>query len=91
MLFLNSTFMSVLLFLLDGAKSCERWTFRYGRPERSNVAALIFVIGHTQGIIMFLQSLPTQGWGDHEIEMLLSEAFVHYSTWHNAQSHFLGK
>ncbi|KZT72232.1 RabGAP/TBC [Daedalea quercina L-15889] len=41
-----------------------------------------------QGIIMFLQSLPTQGWGDHEIEMLLSEAFVHYSTWHNAQSHF---
>ena len=44
-----------------------------------------------QGIIMFLQSLPTQGWGDHEIEMLLSEAFVHYSTWHNAQSHFGGK
>ncbi|TCD67858.1 GTPase-activating protein [Steccherinum ochraceum] len=41
-----------------------------------------------QGIIMFLQSLPTQGWTDHEIEMLLSEAFVHYSTWHNAQSHF---
>ncbi|KAH9951534.1 rab-GTPase-TBC domain-containing protein [Amylocystis lapponica] len=44
-----------------------------------------------QGIIMFLQSLPTQGWSDHEIEMLLSEAFVHYSTWHNAQSHFHGK
>ncbi|KAI0793178.1 RabGAP/TBC [Abortiporus biennis] len=41
-----------------------------------------------QGIIMFLQSLPTQGWTDYEIEMLLSEAFVHYSTWHNAQSHF---
>ena len=44
-----------------------------------------------QGIIMFLQSLPTQDWTDHEIEMLLSEAFVHYSTWHNAQSHFGGK
>ena len=41
-----------------------------------------------KGIIMFLQSLPTQGWTDHEIELLLSEAFVHYSTWHNAQSHF---
>ena len=41
-----------------------------------------------QGIIMYLQSLPTQGWTEHEIEMLLSEAFVHYSTWHNAQSHF---
>ncbi|KAJ3558015.1 hypothetical protein NM688_g1153 [Phlebia brevispora] len=41
-----------------------------------------------QGIIMFLQSLPTQDWTDEDIEMLLSEAFVHYSTWHNAQSHF---
>ncbi|KAK7035472.1 GTPase-activating protein [Paramarasmius palmivorus] len=44
-----------------------------------------------QGIIMFLQSLPTQGWGDHDIEMLLSEAFVLNSIWHNAQSHFNGK
>ncbi|KIM83395.1 hypothetical protein PILCRDRAFT_442133 [Piloderma croceum F 1598] len=43
-----------------------------------------------QGIIMFLQSLPTQDWGDHEIEMLLSEAFVLNSIWHNAQSHFNG-
>lgn len=52
----------------------------------STAASLLTVI--PQGIIMFLQSLPTQDWGDHEIEMLLSEAFVHYSTWHNAQSHF---
>ncbi|KAK0485735.1 rab-GTPase-TBC domain-containing protein [Armillaria novae-zelandiae] len=44
-----------------------------------------------QGIIMFLQSLPTQDWDDHEIEMLLSEAFVLNSIWHNAQSHFNGK
>ncbi|KAI0051861.1 RabGAP/TBC [Auriscalpium vulgare] len=44
-----------------------------------------------QGIIMFLQSLPTQDWTDHEIEMLLSQAFVLDSTWHNAQSHFTGK
>ncbi|THH09383.1 hypothetical protein EW145_g2045 [Phellinidium pouzarii] len=43
-----------------------------------------------QGIIMFLQSLPTQNWGDHEIELLLSHAFVLNSTWQNAQSHFLG-
>ncbi|EFI28151.1 tbc1 domain family protein [Coprinopsis cinerea okayama7 len=43
------------------------------------------------GIIMFLQSLPTQDWGDHEIEMLLSEAFLLNSIWHNAQSHFGGK
>jgi hypothetical protein len=45
---------------------------------------------HSQGIIMFLQSLPTQDWDDHEIEMLLSEAFVLNSIWHNAQSHFNG-
>ena len=43
-----------------------------------------------KGIIMFLQSLPTQNWGDHEIELLLSHAFVLNSTWQNAQSHFLG-
>ncbi|KAI0254043.1 rab-GTPase-TBC domain-containing protein [Lactifluus subvellereus] len=44
-----------------------------------------------QGIIMFLQSLPTQDWTDHEIEMLLSQAFVLNSIWHNAQSHFTAK
>ncbi|KAF8598566.1 RabGAP/TBC [Ceratobasidium sp. AG-I] len=41
-----------------------------------------------QEIIMFLQSLPTQGWTDHEVELLLSEAFLLSSVWHNAQSHF---
>ncbi|KIK92135.1 hypothetical protein PAXRUDRAFT_830234 [Paxillus rubicundulus Ve08.2h10] len=44
-----------------------------------------------QGIIMFLQSPPTQDWGDHEIELLLSEAFVLNSIWQNAQSHFNAK
>jgi hypothetical protein len=44
-----------------------------------------------QGIIMFLQSLPTQDWTDDEIEILLSEAFLLNSIWHNAQSHFTGK
>jgi GAF domain-containing protein len=42
-----------------------------------------------QGIIMFLQSLPTQDWTDDDIELLLSRAFVLSSTWHRAQSHFL--
>jgi hypothetical protein len=51
----------------------------------------LFGLNAVQGIIMFLQSLPTQDWGDHEIEMLLSEAFVLNSIWHNAQSHFGGK
>lgn len=30
-----------------------------------------------QGIIMFLQSLPTQGWSDKDAELLLSEAFLY--------------
>lgn len=52
---------------------------------------LTHILRHSaQGIIMFLQSLPTQDWDDHEIEMLLSEAFVLNSIWHNAQSHFNG-
>ncbi|KZS98359.1 RabGAP/TBC [Sistotremastrum niveocremeum HHB9708] len=44
-----------------------------------------------QGIIMFLQSLPTQDWTDHDVELLLSEAFLLNSVWHHAQSHFGGK
>ncbi|ORY84330.1 rab-GTPase-TBC domain-containing protein [Protomyces lactucae-debilis] len=34
-----------------------------------------------QGIMMFIQALPTQSWGDKEIEMLLSEAFLWKSLW----------
>lgn len=41
-----------------------------------------------QGIIMFLQSLPTQNWTEQEVAGVLGEAFVHSSQWHNAQSHF---
>jgi len=43
-----------------------------------------------QGIIMFLQSLPTSKWTDHDVELLLSEAFLLNSVWHNAQSHLAG-
>ncbi|KAF8748945.1 RabGAP TBC [Rhizoctonia solani] len=48
----------------------------------------LYVCSAFLGIIMFLQSLPTQDWTDHEIELLLSEAFLLSSVWHNAQSHF---
>jgi len=44
-----------------------------------------------QSIIMFLQSLPTQNWTDHDVELLLSEAFLLNSVWHHAQSHFTDK
>lgn len=40
---------------------------------------------------MFLQSLPTQQWTDHDIELLLSEAFVLKSVWQGAENHFTGQ
>lgn len=39
---------------------------------------------------MFLQRLPTTGWNDHDIELLLSEAFVLKNVWHGAENHFAG-
>jgi hypothetical protein len=41
-----------------------------------------------QEMIIFLQRLPTTGWGDNEIELLLSEAFVLKSVWQGADNHF---
>lgn len=39
---------------------------------------------------MFLQRLPTENWSDHDVELLLSEAFVLKSVWHGAENHFNG-
>ncbi|WWC85824.1 uncharacterized protein L201_000691 [Kwoniella dendrophila CBS 6074] len=41
-----------------------------------------------QEMIMFLQCLPTQTWTDHEIELLLSEAYVLKMVWAGAENHF---
>ncbi|KAI9143531.1 rab-GTPase-TBC domain-containing protein [Paraphysoderma sedebokerense] len=40
-----------------------------------------------QGIMMFLQSAPTQEWDDKDIELLLSEAFMWKSLFHNSPMH----
>ncbi|KAL1923840.1 uncharacterized protein VTP21DRAFT_8820 [Calcarisporiella thermophila] len=40
-----------------------------------------------QEIMMFLQALPTQHWTDKEVELLLSEAFMWKSLFHNAPNH----
>ncbi|CAG8577624.1 6353_t:CDS:10, partial [Cetraspora pellucida] len=40
-----------------------------------------------QGIMMFLQSLPTSNWGYEDIELLLSEAYILKSLFHNAPNH----
>lgn len=42
----------------------------------------------SQEIIIFLQRLPTQNWGDHDIELLLSEAYVLKTVWQGAENHF---
>jgi len=85
MRFHNFIFTFVLLSLFGGVTNFDRWISRYV------YRAIVVCVSNgqvNQGIIMFLQSLPTQDWGDHEIELLLSEAFVLNSIWHNAQSHF---
>lgn len=40
-----------------------------------------------QELILFLQKLPTQGWGEAQVESVLSSAFVLRNTWGSAQSH----
>ena len=41
-----------------------------------------------QEMIIFLQNLPTQAWNDHDIELLLSEAYVLKTVWQGAENHF---
>ncbi|KAK8845567.1 hypothetical protein IAR55_006282 [Kwoniella newhampshirensis] len=41
-----------------------------------------------QEMIMFLQCLPTQSWTDHDVELLLSEAYVLKTVWQGAENHF---
>ncbi|KAJ3283592.1 GTPase-activating protein [Borealophlyctis nickersoniae] len=43
-----------------------------------------------QDMMMFLQSPPTSSWDDKDIELLLSEAFMWKSLFHNSPSHLSG-
>ena len=40
-----------------------------------------------QDLMMFLQKLPTQDWGDAQMEGVLSAAYVLRNVWQHAQSH----
>lgn len=40
-----------------------------------------------QGIMLFLQQLPTQNWQAKDVELLLSEAYMWKTLFHNAPSH----
>ncbi|CAI4212247.1 unnamed protein product [Parascedosporium putredinis] len=43
-----------------------------------------------QEIMMFLQSLPTKDWGEKDIEMLLSEAYIWQSLFKGSSAHLKG-
>lgn len=43
-----------------------------------------------QGIMMFLQSLPTKSWTEKDIELLLSEAFIWQSLYKGSAAHLKG-
>ncbi|CCU78309.1 TBC1 domain family member 22A [Blumeria hordei DH14] len=43
-----------------------------------------------QGIMMFLQALPTRDWTEKDIELLLSEAFIWQSLFKGSSSHLRG-
>jgi TBC1 domain family member 2 len=43
-----------------------------------------------QEIMMFLQALPTQGWTDKDVELLLSEAFIWQSLFGGSSAHLKG-
>lgn len=40
-----------------------------------------------QEIMMFLQALPTKGWSEKDVELLLSEAFIWMSLFKGSQAH----
>ncbi|EYB28872.1 hypothetical protein FG05_30253 [Fusarium graminearum] len=44
-----------------------------------------------QEIMMFLQSLPTKGWTEKDIELLLSEAFIWQSLFKGSAAHLKGQ
>jgi len=39
--------------------------------------------------ILFMQDLPTEQWGEDEISLILSEAYVYKSLYHDAPGHFV--
>jgi hypothetical protein len=40
-----------------------------------------------QDIMMFLQALPTKDWGEKDVELLLSEAFIWKSLFEGSRAH----
>lgn len=83
-------------FLVKWSDKLKGMDFQVSNHESPFKARIILISRHgisrlrLQEIIMFLQCLPTQKWTDHEVELLLSEAFVLKSVWQGAENHFAG-
>jgi hypothetical protein len=89
----SSIFTSARHSWSSGARNYKRWISRSVQPSlglRKRSSVLICRFGRPQEIIMFLQRLPTDTWKDHDVELLLSEAFVLKSVWQGAENHFNG-
>ena len=49
--------------------------------------ALLNTIPSAQEMALFLQKLPTGGWGEREVETVLSRAYMWRTSFDQAQSH----
>jgi hypothetical protein len=75
------------------------WSERAARPATRTWAYSVLTVTlqrvrsqrmEFQDLVIFLQRLPTTGWSDKEVGVLLSEAFVMKSHFHNSQAHLSG-
>lgn len=73
-----------ILGQMDGPISEDGLSGRQLLPSsRYEAFELIF----EQEIMMFLQALPTKGWTEKDIELLLSEAFIWQSLFQDSRAH----
>ncbi|KVH91431.1 hypothetical protein Ccrd_006546 [Cynara cardunculus var. scolymus] len=67
--------------LLDGMQ--DHYTF-----AQPGIQRLVFKLKELE-MVMFLQHLPTQNWGDQELEMVLSRAFMWHTMFDSCPNHLL--
>lgn len=58
-----------------------------GTISESNIATIKQKLTFFQEVMMFLQALPTKGWTEKDIELLLSEAFIWQSLFQDSRAH----
>jgi hypothetical protein len=58
-----------------------------GTISEVNIATIKQELTFFQEVMMFLQALPTKGWTEKDIELLLSEAFIWQSLFQDSRAH----